>query len=163
MSKKKDPLRFASAGGDIEATATRTARRFAFYMFGIIGLFLVLFSLWASHATLDVITRGDGKVIPTGQNKVVQHLEGGIVAAILVREGDTVRAGQILLRVDNTISKASVGEKRAPADRRAGPPRDDVRQTLRPKERLALPRGDRSDLIAIHHVDTGGRSSATGP
>lgn len=82
-------------------------------MFGIIGLFLLIFSLWANYATLDEITRGDGKVIPTGQNKVVQHLEGGIVAGIMVREGDRVRAGQILLRVDNTISKASVGEKRA--------------------------------------------------
>ncbi len=113
MSRSRDPLRLSAEGGNIEATATRTARRFAVYMFGIIGVFLVVFSLWASYATLDEITRGDGKVIPTGQNKVVQHLEGGIVAAILVREGDTVRAGQILLRIDNTISKASVGEKRA--------------------------------------------------
>lgn len=113
MSKEKKQLRFAAHGGDVQATATRTARRFAFYMFGVIGLFLVIFSLWASYATLDEITRGDGKVIPTGQNKVVQHLEGGIVAAILVREGDTVKTGQILLRIDNTISKASVGEKRA--------------------------------------------------
>jgi adhesin transport system membrane fusion protein len=103
----------AAEGGDVQATATRTARRFALYMFGIIGLFLVVFSLWASFATLDEITRGDGKVIPTGQNKVVQHLEGGIVAAILVREGDTVRDGQVLLRIDNTSSRASVGEKRA--------------------------------------------------
>lgn len=98
---------------DVDASATRGARRFALYLFLIVTAFLFTFFGWASFATLDDITRGEAKVIPTGQNKVVQHLEGGIVSAILVREGQTVRPGQVLLRIDSTTSRASVREKQA--------------------------------------------------
>lgn len=91
---------------DVYATATRGARRFMVYLALVIGLFLGVFVFWASEAEMDEITRGDGRVIPSGQNKVVQHLEGGIVNAILVREGQQVEQGQVLLRVDSTPSES---------------------------------------------------------
>jgi adhesin transport system membrane fusion protein len=76
-------------------------------------LFFVVFLLWARWATLDEVTRGEAKVIPTRQVQVVQNLEGGIVAAILAREGDIVEQGQVLMRIDNTRAASDYREKRS--------------------------------------------------
>lgn len=58
--------------------------------------------VWSSWAVLDQVTRGQGRVIPSGDIKVVENLEGGIVAEILVAAGDRVEAGDVLLRLDRT-------------------------------------------------------------
>jgi len=63
--------------------------------------------VWASFASIDEITRGDGKVIPYGQNQVIQNLEGGIVESILVNEGQSVEAGQVILKISNATSTSS--------------------------------------------------------
>jgi len=63
--------------------------------------------VWASFAEIDEITRGNGKVIPYGQNKTIQNLEGGIVESILVEEGQIVKKDQILLKIDNAKSISS--------------------------------------------------------
>jgi adhesin transport system membrane fusion protein len=76
-------------------------------------LSFVLFILWAGLVDIDEVTKGDGKVIPSQQLQVLQSLDGGIVSQILVREGDTVNAGQILLQVDSTRFEASVKENRS--------------------------------------------------
>jgi adhesin transport system membrane fusion protein len=68
---------------------------------------IVLFLLWATFAPIDEIVRGDGKVIPSGENQMIQHLEGGILGGILVKEGDTVLADQVLLKVDNLKSSST--------------------------------------------------------
>jgi len=60
--------------------------------------------VWASFAEIDEITKGNGKVIPYGQNKTIQNLEGGIVESILVEEGQIVKKGQILLKINNAKS-----------------------------------------------------------
>lgn len=65
---------------------------------------------WAAWAELDEVTRGDGRVIPSGRNQVVQSLEGGIVKDILVRPGDRVRRGDLLIRIDDTGFAANLGE-----------------------------------------------------
>ena len=65
------------------------------------------FIIWASFAEVDEITRGDGKVIPYSKNQIIQNLEGGIVESILVKEGDSVKKGQIILKINNTTSVAS--------------------------------------------------------
>jgi len=73
-----------------------------------IWLFTVLtFIAWASFAEVDEITRGNGKVIPYGKNQLIQNLEGGIVESILVKEGDRVKRGQVLLKINNSKSLAS--------------------------------------------------------
>ncbi|MFL5337140.1 MAG: biotin/lipoyl-binding protein, partial [Geminicoccaceae bacterium] len=76
-------------------------------------LFMVAFLAWARWATLDEVTRGDARVIPSRQIQVVQNLEGGIIAAILVREGQAVDEGQVLMRIDNVRAATDYREKRA--------------------------------------------------
>jgi len=82
------------------------------YLLRIIGLILLAFVVWASFATVDEITRGSGKVIPSRQVQVVQAVDGGIVAEILVREGQSVEAGQSLFRIDETRFVSSLRENR---------------------------------------------------
>jgi membrane fusion protein, adhesin transport system len=66
-----------------------------------------LFLIWATFAPIDEIVRGDGKVIPSGENQMIQHLEGGILGAIMVKEGENVTVDQILLKVDNLKSSST--------------------------------------------------------
>ena len=72
--------------------------------------FLLVAYLWASHASLDEVTRGQGAVVPSSREQVIQSLEGGILAELSVREGDVVEKGQVLLRIDDTRSGASLRE-----------------------------------------------------
>src|SRR5712672_2344087 len=66
------------------------------------------FGVWAGVAPLNGAVVAAGTFVATGQNKLVQHLEGGIVKEIRVREGDLVEAGQVVIRLDNTASKAKL-------------------------------------------------------
>ncbi|MEW6552006.1 MAG: HlyD family type I secretion periplasmic adaptor subunit [Campylobacterota bacterium] len=74
-----------------------------YFWAGTIFVFLV----WASLAYVDEIARGDGAVIPSGHNQMIQNLEGGIIEDIMVKEGDEVEKGQILLKIDNQKSQSS--------------------------------------------------------
>lgn len=69
---------------------------------------VVLFILWASFTEIDEITRGQGEVVPNGENRVVQNLEGGIVEEIMVKVGDSVEKGQPLLQINNEKSEAQL-------------------------------------------------------
>ncbi|MBF0159179.1 MAG: HlyD family type I secretion periplasmic adaptor subunit [Magnetococcales bacterium] len=73
-------------------------------------LCFVVMVVWASWAELDEVTTGEGRVIPSGQVQLVQNLEGGILAELLVHEGDVVEKGQVLLRIDDTQFSASFRE-----------------------------------------------------
>jgi adhesin transport system membrane fusion protein len=68
---------------------------------------ILLAIIWASLAQIDEITRGNGKVIPYGNNQIIQNLEGGIVKTILVHEGQLVKKGDIILKIDNVLSLSS--------------------------------------------------------
>lgn len=72
-----------------------------------------LFIIWASLARLDEVTRGDGKVIPSSEVQVIQNLEGGIVDALLVKEGTVVKIGQPLVRLRNLEAASSFGSNQA--------------------------------------------------
>jgi membrane fusion protein, adhesin transport system len=65
----------------------------------IIGL-LIIAIIWAFFARLDVVAKALGTVVPQGQIKTIQHLEGGIVREFFVREGDKVKKGEILVQLD---------------------------------------------------------------
>lgn len=65
------------------------------------GITIFAFVIWAAFAEIDEIARGSGKVVPSGQNQVIQNLEGGIVSEILVKEGDSVVKDQVLIRISN--------------------------------------------------------------
>lgn len=74
-------------------------------LYAIAGL-LVIFLLWANIARLEEVARGDGKVIPSSEVQVVQNLEGGIIDEFLVKEGDIVKEGQVVLKMRNIQAKA---------------------------------------------------------
>ncbi|WP_334057404.1 HlyD family type I secretion periplasmic adaptor subunit [Alteromonas sp. S005] len=74
----------------------------------VIALFLLV--VWSYFAEIDEVAKGDGKVIPSQQLQVLQSYDGGIVQEILVREGQTVKAGQVLLKVDPTRFLSSLEE-----------------------------------------------------
>jgi HlyD family secretion protein/adhesin transport system membrane fusion protein len=76
-----------------------------------IALFFVIFILWASFTQIDEVVRGEGKVIPSGQTKVLQHFEGGIISEILVSPGDRVKKGQVLYRLENEYFDADLKSK----------------------------------------------------
>ena len=81
----------------------------------LISTVLFFFSalVWAAMADLDEVTRGEGKVIPSNKIQVIQNLEGGILTEILVKEGEAVNKGQLLLRLDDTRFSSSYRESRA--------------------------------------------------
>lgn len=97
----------------VYAARRSSARPTAYILLFIIALFFVVFVGWARMATLEEVTRGDGKVIPSSQVQIVQNLEGGIVAGISVREGEIVKKDQILIRIDQTQAAAGYRESRA--------------------------------------------------
>jgi len=79
------------------------------------GLAIVVIALvaWSAFAKIDEVTRGQGKVIPSRQVQVIQSQDGGVVTELLVREGDVVKKGQLLVRLDQTRSESSFRENRA--------------------------------------------------
>lgn len=79
-------------------------------------LVLLVFVAWAAWAQLEEVTTGSGKVIPTSREQVIQSLEAGVLAEIMVSEGDTVEADQPLLRIDDVRQGASVKEGQSKVD-----------------------------------------------
>ena len=75
-------------------------------------LSFLLLVLWAALARIDEVTRGEAKVVPSRQIQVIQSLDGGIVSQILVREGQIVDSGQLLIRIDATRFVSSLRENR---------------------------------------------------
>ncbi|NSL56680.1 HlyD family type I secretion periplasmic adaptor subunit [Uliginosibacterium aquaticum] len=77
------------------------------------ALALLLLVVWAALAELDEVTKGEGKVIPSRQVQVIQSLDGGLVSEILVREGQLVKKGQLLLKIDPTRFVSNLKENRS--------------------------------------------------
>ena len=74
---------------------------------------IVALIVWAAFARVDEVTRGEGRVVPSRQLQVLQSLDGGVVEQILVREGEKVEAGQVLLMIDPTRANAAVADSAA--------------------------------------------------
>ncbi|MBW6512778.1 MAG: HlyD family type I secretion periplasmic adaptor subunit [Desulfuromonadaceae bacterium] len=72
--------------------------------------------LWAGFAEVDVIVRTEGQIIPAGKSQLVQHLEGGIVRNILIREGEVVAAGQPLIELSDIQTRSSLGQEQSKID-----------------------------------------------
>ena len=83
-------------------------RRYAIAAGAVAAVFFGVLLIWGSLAQLDAGALASGEVIPSGRVKTVQHLEGGIIAAIEVREGDLVKEGQPLMRIQDTEARALV-------------------------------------------------------
>lgn len=79
--------------------------------FILVTVFLLLCLLvWSWFAQIDMVVRGAGRIVASEHNQIIQHLEGGIVSAILVREGATVKKGQTLISIADVRANADLGE-----------------------------------------------------
>ena len=77
----------------------RTTVKLAAYAIGI-------FFIWAMFATLDIVALAPGQIMPIQAVKVIQHVDGGRIAAIEVVDGQTVTAGQVLMKLNSTEAGA---------------------------------------------------------
>lgn len=75
--------------------------------------FIAVFVLWAAFTEIDRTVRGEGRVVPSSRLQVISNLEGGLIAQILVRGGMEVKAGQALLKLDPTQTRAELGSNSA--------------------------------------------------
>jgi adhesin transport system membrane fusion protein len=78
----------------------------------VVGITLIGLIVWAAFAKVDEVTRGEARVVPTSQVQVVQSVDGGIVEELLVKEGQVVEAGQLLMRVDPTRFVSNLQESK---------------------------------------------------
>jgi adhesin transport system membrane fusion protein len=74
---------------------------------------LIVFLVWADFAVIDQITRAPGQVIASQRSQVIQSQDGGTIEQLLVKDGDTVDRGQVLVRLEKARSEASYLEARA--------------------------------------------------
>lgn len=93
------------------SAATTESTHLAGHLLLMVSLLFFVVALWWANATeLDEVTRGDGKVVPSSKVQVIQNLEGGILAEVLIAEGDIVEKGQALLKIDDTRFSSSFRE-----------------------------------------------------
>ena len=83
------------------ANATAQVKRASLFMLWAIAAFFIVMFVWIAVAEVDTVTRADGRVIPSAKLQVIQNLEGGIVAEILVKQGQVVQAGDSLVALSS--------------------------------------------------------------
>jgi hemolysin D len=91
---------------DLLAIQERPPARLPRVLLLVCAALLGIMILWAIFAKLDIIAVAEGRLVPLTFTKVVQPAEAGVVSEILVKEGDAVQQGQVLLRLDARLSKA---------------------------------------------------------
>lgn len=84
--------------------------------YAIIAAFVGVFGAWSWLAPLSTAAIAPGQILAEGNRRVIQHLEGGIIREFQVRDGDAVEAGQVLLRLDDAQSGASLDLLRGQSD-----------------------------------------------
>jgi adhesin transport system membrane fusion protein len=95
---------------DPAASEKEGTRLFGHLLLGAIFIIATVFVFWSNYAVLDVITRGEAKVVPSSQTQVIQSLDGGILEEMKVRDGQTVEKGQPILIIRNDTAVASLAE-----------------------------------------------------
>ena len=109
-AKHRRPVdRYVTELSDITSTSTLAAN----LLLLAVVLFFVIAVAWAAHAPLDEVVRGAGKVIPSSEIKRIQNFEGGIVKEILVREGQSVSKGQLLILLDQVQMESRFREQQS--------------------------------------------------
>ena len=108
MTKKTIPLSPEAldfAPGLLAIQENPPARLPRAVLYAVSILFIILL-LWAAFSQLDIIASADGKLVPQTYVKIVQPADAGIIQEILVKEGEVVKAGQPLIRMDTQVAKA---------------------------------------------------------
>src|SRR3984893_9083627 len=116
----------------------------------IVAVFCVALA-WASLGKVDIVTTSTGKIVPGGRTKLIQPFETGVVRAIHVQDGQTVKAGDVLIELDPTMTDADVERQKSDlvgaeldvARLQAGPAQDSL-AGFRP------PQGASSAQIEMH-------------
>jgi hemolysin D len=99
-------LAFLPAALEITETPPSPTRRV------IAATVIALFCLavaWASLGTTDIVATAPGKIVPSGRTKVIQPFDTGVVRAINVHDGQSVKAGDVLIELDPTMTRAELG------------------------------------------------------
>ena len=84
----------------------------------IVALFCLAL-IWATFGHVDIVASASGKVVPSGRVKLIQPFETGVVRAIHVRDGQSVKAGDVLIELDPTMTEAEEKHIRSDHNRRA--------------------------------------------
>ena len=108
MAKRKIAVRSAITEGTWYDSLPRSTRLPTVAGAVIMAVVTMGFGVWGNMAPIAGAVVASGVFVVTGQNKIVQHLEGGVIREIYVREGDTVEAGQLLLELDDTVARAEL-------------------------------------------------------
>jgi len=95
---------------EVSAATLESVHRGGHSLLVLTLVFFIVAGWWAYKTTLDEVTRGDGKVIPSSKIQVIQNLEGGILSEVLVAEGQIVNKGEVLLKIDDTRFASSFRE-----------------------------------------------------
>src|SRR6266567_2231963 len=108
---------------------------------------------WACLGTVDIVATAPGKIIPTGRTKVIQPFETGVVRAIHVRDGQSVKAGDLLIELDPTINGAELGHLKsdlASADLEVARLRAALSDNSSPLEAFNPPEGAAPTLVEMN-------------
>lgn len=100
-----DPLDFAPA---LLRIKEKPAAPLAGWMLRLLFALAAGVFIWAVFGRLDIVAVADGKLVPVSYLKIVQPAEQGIIKEILVQEGQLVREGQVLIRMDSVMTQADV-------------------------------------------------------
>lgn len=98
---------------DLNAALQKEKHSGQFWVIILFFLFLIVFVVWAYNSPVEEVTRGNGNIIPSSREQVIQSLDPGIVTEIMVKEGDMVEKDQILMKLDDTRSSAVLRESEA--------------------------------------------------
>lgn len=98
---------------DLNAALQTEKHYKSFAVIILLAILLIVFVIWAYFSPLEEVTRGQGSVIPSSREQIVQSLDPGIISEIKVREGDVVEKDQVLLTLDDTRSSAVLRESEA--------------------------------------------------
>jgi len=86
------------------------SNRFSHFLVLTIVIMVGAFAAWAAHTEIDEVSRGNGRVIPATRTQTIQATEPGVIKEILVKVGQVVRQGQLIVRRDDTTSASALGE-----------------------------------------------------
>lgn len=131
---------------DLHAALQHEKHHKSFMMITMLLIFLVIFVIWAWNSSLEEVTRGQGSIIPSSREQIIQTLDAGILKSMEVKEGDIVEKGQVLLTLDDTRSSAILRESEAKVDNLEA-----IRARLKAEAysaELTFPEGLAADLVA---------------
>ena len=96
----------------LHAQANATVNKKVNTLFILIALFFIGVIVWAAFSDIDELARGEGKIIPSEKIQTVQNLDGGVISEILIKEGERVKKGESLMKIDTTRYQASLEENK---------------------------------------------------